>query len=468
VSLLEFPEIPEVTTQVLSAATLNSYKRGCEYLLGISHATYALGFATTSYTEDAVGYITKVYGYCYHDKNSVYYAFTAYQGGDAAEHWQVQGDFYGDDDLWHTVIDLSGTEQSETLQDGTADLSGEGQMTAGEIYLWRFRLGSDSGSDAHMRLFGFGEVESVSGWTAVPTYTNTATSAAGDFNDLRTDLNALNTMLPPIWPMANMPDGMEIGQGVDAIYMYCGYRYRGESLLLNIRVKSWIRYFPSDYWYWRAEIRDENGNYAEIFRSSDQGGSWGSGYAWKKTKEVDLTAGTAATNIANAGITLTMGDWYQVRLRIAKVGTDDPVTIKGGIIARKSNQIPSADWPTLNAWTMGDTNIGATELNKFSTALTELYTGGSEEIWGQHPAVGDGDSVHEDSYGFFGTHGKRWLIYKEDSDSAIHYGSSFGEEYGLGGTGWSSFDLTEIGIPWGGLYYVTGVDAAWEADAAYE
>ena len=97
----------------------------------------------------------------------------------------------------------------------------------------------------------------------------------------------------------------------------------------------------------------------------------------------------------------------------------------------------------------------------------QLYAGGAEELWSDsHGAA----YVAGQDRPCSGVHLKRYLNYRcaAGETPTLLYGAGFAEEYGLPtGDGWLGFDLSTVGLPAGGAYYVANVEAAFEADGIY-
>jgi hypothetical protein len=108
-------------------------------------------------------------------------------------------------------------------------------------------------------------------------------------------------------------------------------------------------------------------------------------------------------------------------------------------------------------------------MNRFSTNLNMLHTGGGEELYGDHHATTA--NVHAAAArDFTGVRRKRYLVYLPTDGQAptILYGTGFATEYDLsGGSVWTTFDLQELAIPMGGYYMVANAVACWESDVAY-
>ena len=91
-TLPRFPNIPEVETgQILGATYLNSLARGCEHLLGISHASHALPHATAVIQRYESTYGDLATYWMYHTADTVAYWFVAGQTS-AGKTWYIHLD----------------------------------------------------------------------------------------------------------------------------------------------------------------------------------------------------------------------------------------------------------------------------------------------------------------------------------------------------------------------------------------
>ena len=474
---LTFPEIPTVADNMaLSAATLNAHKSGLEFLLGVSHAPYSATWADAAWQEEfATTYQTVAIGYGYYRTglSKLYYEFDIYQdSGNGTNHWYAQIGFYGDDDSWHWVYSTSGTDTASQHESGTHDLtSGElAQLTDGGLYQWRIQIKTDdTGYHSKLRLWQFGLRSAIADWPTSYTFVNTQTFAAEKLNDIRTATNKLRDHVPDTVSIS----GGRVGSNNNDHDSYhvvqeSVYRYRAESLWCAIA-------FQHDNGYsgrtvkWRVTFEDTGGNSATIYESGDLTTT---GRTQFKTQEIDLTAGSAATAISNASITLTQGNFYRVTLAIKKTtGAGDQEVLRwyAGAVIRVSDGTPDGGWDVPNYWAHGDTDVGATHMDKYWTDLTLLYTGGNEELWSDHPfQPRDPDDDSSDRW-LSGPHRMRRLHYRcvdTDTGPTLHYGSSYASTLTLdSGSGWQMYDLENLAdLPYGDYYWLEGALVALECD----
>lgn len=451
-----FPTIPEISAgQVASASIVNIYNEGLRWLLGYSHRTFAATYASrdgVSRYQESYGTLYSFYAR-YQGEATFAYRFEAYQdSGNGTKHCYVKFQYYGDDSAWHDVVEVDSTAISWTHYSSTASLSGA-EMTAGKVYEWRMQRRVETGEGGNynvwVRLWYAALRDAVSGWSSPPTF-SAATSAAADMGTVRDDMQALYDALPKSDVLMGCHTARTEDDSGTHTFTKAVYRYRPESLYLAIRAVSWTG------WTWTVTIEDTSGNEATIYTANVGGNG---SYRWD-TASVDLTAGTAATNIAAAGITLTVGNEYLIRHQFTDGGTY--VTVATAFVLRVSDQTPAGAWAALNEWSHGDTDFGPTHLNKMSTDLTELYTGGDEELSLDTPLT----LSPADAYA--GVRLRRYLHYRCSGDDGpvIHYGSSYGDNLEIeGGAGWHVYDLSSIsGLAEGQYFWVSSAQSAFQSD----
>jgi len=470
VAVIPFPRIPEVAGgQVVGETYLMLLGRATDHLLGESHAAVAAPHATATLSRQEATYGDVGGGatyYLYHASDTLAYWFIA-GNTSAGKTWYIHLDYYGDDDAWHTAGEWSGTDSPST-QVGTLDLSAETQITVGKIYQWRWQAKtSDASYYTTLQVRFLAARTAVSGWTAPPTFA-AATSDYADCNILRTDLNALYTgVVPSVNPLGMSEGAKEHIHTQDTYQAYSrfAYRYRPDGLYCAV----WGMIGGAQTWYWRVMFADAAGNEAEVYESSELAAS---GDYVAQSTTIDLTSGAPAAALAAAGITLTLGNGYLVTIEAKRTSSDQTLYLKNAMVVRTSTGTPDGDWDVPELWAEGDTDLGPTGMNKFSTDLALLYSGGDEELWGDHHAARSLDN--DNAYG--GVHRKRWLVYRavEGETPKLLYGSGYATEYGLptcaagAGEQWLSFDLRGLsGLAMGAYYYVTDAGAAWESDEAY-
>ncbi len=464
-AIIPFPKIPEVADgQVVGETYLMLLGRATDYLLGESHAAQTAWHVTAVLKRSEATYGDPggngAYYYLYHASDTLVYAFWA--GEDhGAKTWYVKLEYYGDDSAWHEVEEWTGTEGWEA-EAGTLDLSAEANLTIGTIYPWRFQTKTSGGTyNTSLQVTQLATRTAVSGWTEPPAFA-AATSDYADCNILRTDLDALYAgVVPSVNPLAMCEDTKKHTHTADTWQAFArfGYRYRPNGLHCSV-----MGNITTANWGWRVRFADSAGNEATVFDEDDIAGT---GAYELRTADIDLTTGDAATNLAAAGISLVFGNGYIVTIEAKRQTSSYTLYLKNAVVIRTSDGTPDGDWDVPELWVHGDTDLGPTGMNKFSTDLGLLYTGGDEELWGDHHASAyiDGE---ERPYG--GVHRKRYLIYRVVSGGTAQllYGTSYATEYGLPtGDGWLTFDLTSLNLAPGSYYIVDDAQCAWESDSPY-
>lgn len=457
-----FPNIPEVEDgQIIGATHLNSLARACEHLLGLSHASYTLPYATAvlSTLEDA--YTELATYWMYHAAALVAYWFIGGQTS-AGKTWYIQLQYYGDDAAWHTVQTWSDTA-SPSAQVGTLDLSAEANITVGKVYQWRWLAKtSDETYYTTLQVRYFATRTAVAGWVAPPAIAAGASSAAA-LNTYRNNLVALNAgVVPSVNPLGMCEDQKEHTDPQDdwVAYTQWAYRYRPNGLYVGVWGK-----IMGGHWGWRVKFADAAGNQATIYSVDDIPAS----ADWtKQAVDLDLTTGGVATALSAAGITLTLGAGYLVILEAKRQSDDWRLYLDYAMCVRTSDGTPGGSWADNKLWAHLNQDVGPTQLNKVRTDMLELYTGGAEELWGDHHA----SHYHDGDNTYAGVHLKRYLVYYavEGEQPTLLYGADYAEEYGLpactagAGAEWRSFVPSEAGVALGSYYLVDDVGAAFEMD----
>ena len=453
-----FPNIPEVENgQVLGATYLNSLAQGCEYLLGISHASYSLSHVMawwqryeTSWGDMAANY------QLYHAGPTVFFAFRA-GSTSPGKTWHIRLCYYGNNSTWNTVAEWDGTGSSE-YRTGTLDLSA-GSLTVGKIYNWKFEGRTESTNYyTQLQVWLLSTRPTLTGWTAPPSI-SAGQSSATPLNTWRGDLMALNSQLSGATNVVGCGvEGWEMkhSQGTWHEYERWAYRYRPNGLMVGLQGK-----IMTATWNWRVRFTATSGQAAIIYTSPNIPSTYD--YQYYST-DIDLTSGDAATALASAGITLTLGSVYSVSIEVKRNSDDHALYVQYPLCVRTSNGVAGGSWVNNKLWSHKDRDVGPTQLNKIRADLLELYSG-AEQLWGDSYACYDWGSLPGAV-----VHLKRYLVYRCSSGEtpSLLYGTGFGYEYGLPtGTGWMSFDLSTIDIAWGMVYIVSNPASAFEMDEAY-
>lgn len=451
-----FPNIPEVESgQMLGATYLNSLAQGCEYLLGISHASHALPHATaiSERYENTWGDMAAFQ--MYHAGHTVFYVFWA-GSTSAGKTWHIRLQYYSAS-AWHTAGEWSGTEEW-VLKTGTLDLSASG-LSIGTIYSWKFQGETDTTNYyTQLQVWLLSTRPTISGWTSPPTISAGASSPT-PLNTWRSNLAILNSqMVSRTNVVACGREGIEQNHtaGTWQEYERWAYRYRPNGLTVGVQGKMLVA-----TWDWRVRFTDTANQSAIIYTSPHI--TTTDDYVYYSA-DIDLTSGDAAAALAAAGITLAFGSVYSVSIETKRNSDDHAIYLRYPVCVRISDGIAGGSWTNNKLWAHKDRDVGPTQLNKIRTDMLELYNG-AEQLWGESYACYDWGSLPGAVI-----HLKRYLIYEVygDNNPGILYGSNFSREYGLlKEAGWQSFDLSTVGVPWGGVYIVTNPAHAFEMDEAY-
>lgn len=457
--MLSFPTISPVTSgQTLGAAQLNSYKSALEYLLGESHAPMSLPGRASSVARYQTSWGTVWTGYLYHGSNTLYYLMRMHnQGSGKVCHARLL--YTGDDGAQHVVKTISAVNNDWTVHSGTVDLSSETQLTPGRAYEWRWQTRTDEETyNTVLEVWTVAERGAISGWLAPPTFA-AGMSDPDDLNTLRTDLNLLYANMVARTAALCRPTAQGWENDLENWHSraLAVWRYRPQRLYARVRLRASARVWCQ----WRVSLSDQADRSAALY-TSDEIEVFDRRWA---SVTIGMTDAAVAAALSAAGITLTAGQYYTVKVGIRKTQpAPDAYSLDHVFLCRLSSQAPAAGWAVPHLFAHGDTAISPANMAAYSTDLLELYSGG-ERLWGESPAMWAGG--HQDQA--YGYHRKRWLCYlhAEDARPQLYHGANLADSMDLPtGTGWQVYDLGQVaGLPWGGLMYLTGCTAAFECDA---
>ena len=447
--MIAFPEIPMVAEgQALSAVTLNAYPRACRWLLARSHEPYLANgvFGYLAYGDWAVVY----QAWALHYADTLYYDMdiATWYGGP----WHVVVQYYGEDETWHTVVDLYTAVDGRKT--GSVDLSGESYIEAGKLHFWRVIALSEAGAGnpvvVSVRRLAIRNALTIASW---PTFSDAATSDAADFNGLRTNLTAIRAFLPPAEALAVMLGETNVGTGSWTQVDRTRYiRYRPESLVAGLQVRS-----GSHDYQWRVVITDESDASTAVYTSGSYGYHADRWDAYET--EVDISAYADA------------GDYLRVSVQV--LCNEGSVVTRRSYAYRKSSQTPAALWPTLPTWEHGDTTIGATRLTAVRDGAWHTYAG-NEALWSE---VGFAYRDHLELWGapiHMGLHKRRWLVYlpRDGETPMLRYGTTFARDETVSlpsEEGWQNYDLSSVPhLAPGQPYLIEGCLCAFESDDVLE
>lgn len=477
-----FPNIPTFANGVLGATHLNALKNGLDYLLGISHGPFCASYCADYRTDeseircDTTTYWDThyYYGYIYPGdlgKARLFYSFWA----KSEETYYIRLQVYNDGSTWQDVFEISAANASWTRHEGTVSLASL-SLTAGYIYRFRIQIkSSQNGKTSWFQIWYLAIQQSYDSLATNPTFTNGATSGATAFNTLRSNLLALKARLPTALALTPMPVKTSYADTSTHIYFSAAYRYRPDTLYCKVRSRtSWTE------WNWTIQFYSAPETSVALYTRSNISPTYDTP-TWY-SQEIDLTSEPYASLLSGAGISLTTGTVYKVRYYFRKPSSAGSVVqLQGAGLYRKNTaKTPGGSWTVIAPFSEGDTNVGATKLNKFGTDIAELDTGGSEELWTDLPLNIDAtvttsnyQTSSDENFGFSGIFAKRWLVYMvsdiEEPAPAIHYGANLEKRETLStDEGWQSFDLRSTDIPVGTFLAVQNVRHAFLSDTPVE
>lgn len=451
--------IPELTSGVIGASTLNLYGNAVNHLLGESHAAYALTQMQNSSGTTSITPSRRETRYLYHVTPLLWYVI-ALKIEDDGRGSTATCTFY-DRDAETALGTVASTSTSWELKTGVIDISAhcaaQGYVPGDMLTIEAQLHTSNADSEAELYVFGFGERGVTTGWAALPAFTDGTASSAAHFNALRTDLNILhNNMVSPVNPLLTDAPRLKIqvsDEWRDVFRM--AYRYRGDGLYVTVEGKG----AGEDGWKWRLlSYAASNPSAATTLHTSD----WNVGTA-------DYILDSDAIDLSGAG--WTRGNWYMLRLQALR-DAGPTATIRRVWAIRTSTGMPGGSWVVPTQWAHGDTTMNNANLGKLTTDIAELYSGGAEELWGDTIAVlaaPDAAEGDREDRTFTGVHRKRWLIVRPHSGEApiLLYGANMAKTHSLSvnaGAVWQNYDLDSTPLPMGGHYAVTQCDVALEAD----
>jgi len=475
-----FPAIPTIETgQVFSAAVLrHGHAAAINYLFGESHASWPLAHTRTPSTDVYQSEYTTIWElWGLHASQTLYYRLMIKVNyGNASDRtWaycvQVSPD---DGTTWYTAFSESGTQNTYQLKENVVNLAavndGAGgtiadHLSLGQVYRWRLQVAVTDQPDpadctVHCIPWALGTRKSVAGWVTPPTFT-ASTSNPAHANTLASDAQALYDALPPGEAALSFPSlhtiifastWEELTRAV--------YRYRPNQLYVAVLGSAW----SDETWQWRVKVETDSAS-AVVYTSGAIAGDEAtelSEYSWDNAQLIDLTTGDAATALAAASITLTLGEWYRVVVEVYSTADPGRAWAVGAAVYRVSSGAAGEGYTVPHLWTHGDQDVGPTYLNQYSASLTALYSG-AERLHVDTAAV----DVVENGNGHALQHRRRYLRYRGVDQVRIYYGADMGQTYDPPASAtWTALDLDSVGLPYGGIYWVTGAEACMEADSA--
>lgn len=449
--MIQFPSIPKVETgKALGATVLNSYHKALRYGMAQSHEPQVLQLSADGATYSA-------------NWQWLHTWFIPHFGNRISFRYRIRcsGGVYGSSVDLDLRVDVGGTEivvysdntgSDKWMAVDSLDITGLG-LNYGTTYAWKLYY-KRSGSDdwVYCTFWELDEYDSSisSDWMAPPAFTENAISSAAYFNRIKDDLEILNYYRMDI-PKGLMacPAGFSSNGSSSWITLgtFC-YRYRPDKLRVNV----WCNAMAGKQWGFLATAQRWGGAEFDIFGPQYQTQPGDDGI-WGVEGNVDMTVHG-----------LTRGEWLLIRIKV--VGNPQlNLKLPGRCICeRYSSGVPATGWQPLADWAEGDSNIGSTRLNKLSTDLNALYSGGVEALWGQ--MMGTGFSP---SFRHVGCFIRRWLHYlpAAGQQTSIAYGPNLTRTISLGtGTNWQVFDLESTEIPIGSLFELNGCQTAFEFSKA--
>jgi len=482
-SLVPFPAIAEVVDgQVLSAAQLNSVKEALEHLLGHSHGPNGVVATQKGKATLTNDYITLWQGYMIHIADAALaYTIALTWAGAGGCQWRLC--YRGDDGNLHDADGFPKDETATGIHSATVTLTGT-SMTIGKVYSWYLRVESD---DEHPHVTGDvwrlcetpKSTWGTTHWITPPTFANGLSDDA-DLNALKTDCDALHEdKVSTVNPFFTVDDEVTYNCGSLAPVAYGRFCYRPNHLYVQISGRMKV----GTSWTWRPTIEYQDGSTA-LLAESDAITS-GDDFKWDQ----------ASFDISGLATPLVFGTPYRVEIEVA-TGSDDLEVKEVLILLGNGAGTPAVGWEVPVLFAEGDTTLSAANMNKYSTDLTALYTGGVEALWGINEAIQYNSEDHANSENgtgfkrmFGGAHQKRYLIYRHEEVTGditdgprLNYGEGHdwhvdlptGDDFdpspdnaSLSISEWLTYDLSDLPMmAFGTLYSVEHAYVAFECDQA--
>ena len=460
--------IPEVVASVIGATTLNLYSNALNELLGISHAPRALSAmrgplkapGETHYPvweEDRTSARTKETRWQYHVQPLLFYALSLRVANGATATCTIRDETASTD-----LGTVTTTSASWDLKIGTIDISAhvaaKGYVVGDMIELSVQLHTSNANDTAELMVFGIGQRGVIAGWQPLPSFTDATTSDPADLNALRTNINILaDNMVSPVNELTRNERRQRPQPSDDwDDCIWVAYRYRGGDVYVAVEGKG----SGGNGWKWRLvgyPATDVSAS-GDVFPYTSDWIPPSENYAIH-SELVDISA-----------LGWTIGNWYVLKVEAERDSTPTLTTRRVWIL-EVPGETPRGSWAVPNQFAKGDTDLGNAEASKWTADLTELYTGGGEELWGDTPAILPAPNTVEgddDDRAFTGVHRFRWLNvkpYRTDSP-VLRYGADMKETHTLiidPDLTWQVYDLDTTEIPVGGYYAVTYCEVAFES-----
>lgn len=528
-----FPRLPQLEDgQALGATTLNLYTRGLQWLLGQSLMTYSATRSRTNLRyQDSWGALWDSWGFMYYPRIRMR-AYIGTQ--DSSYYARFRLRYFGDDGNWHDVWTLDTTAYWGTNQvDIIIDLSGETHMTQNNWYHWVMEARTDDEqTNCVFQPTVIGLEPEVVGWVAMPDWIEDTVSSAANFNSIRHNAYALYNYTPKYHVFSRSKAITNVMDGMWITTTQLGIQKRGDDLLVGMQIASlgnhqWrvrledelgnvtepftsamIGPTPGEYPLRTEEIQlpGDKGQFFRIYFETKSHSStfhiltrrpfalfepdlsgWGDSEVLNEDFTTPAVLG-AAFSFEGRFDTLVVGDVVHCspapgryfRATVTSVSYLGPYPLysatlnEGTSIDFYEDEVISvgriSDWPPLEDWEHGDTDVGRHRLLNFNLALDALRDG-NDEIFGLVPFEGGLVWVSGDMVDFVGPHRYRWLIYYNDGSvdrPAVHYGPNFEYSHDLPQEPLDtmvSYDMTQITrLRPGMTISVSGVQFAAESD----
>ncbi len=464
--MITFPFIaPAFDGMALSAGQLNVYKQALEYLLGEGHAPICLECADEHSHYEGESDAQPVWdGYIYHLLDNLHFTarFRHDYGEPTEKRWHARLQVYDDTKVWKDAWSHEGGNSLNwhNIDVGIALSPAIATMTKGKFYRWRVLTWVSNDGEMHVesQVWTVGELQDAlpAVWVAPPIFSGV--SAAAQLEALRTDLQNLKALrtAPIVSHTATPTLTLTTDHGWHTL-LAGAYRYVPDGLTLGIYYQQGGSNADTNFEY-RVLMQTFTGAEQTVVPATLVNCNTDS----KRWLEQEVTFSGITEPARRAPCRLL--------LQIAKGnGSDHQLSVKAGLMARRSSGTPAAGWQTIDPFGHGGTNASPLNMGRFSTDLQMLYDG-AEALELYIPAC-RGQSFL-DTKQQTGIHRKRFLIYRhnENKSPRLYWGENLSENANLKvrSDKWNCQDLAQQQLPWGACYYIEDCNVSFESDEVIE
>jgi hypothetical protein len=317
--------------------------------------------------------------------------------------------FKGDDGNWHEIWNYVTTGfYTSNLVNELIDLSAHPQMTQNRWYDFEVR-GSTTDETYWTHFYPW--VVAIEPETPAllpsPAFTNNTVSSAANFNTVRENILSLYNYAPRyhIFSRSKEITNPSTFSWVPVTELAM-QRRRNPDIIVGMEIRSQAAH------QWRVKAIDAAWNETTLYTSPIIPSGESPQYTIR------------AETVQLPGV---QNEFFRLRFENYVHSNDWNVHGRRCFAFYESDLSVAPDWPVLNDWEHGETDVGNARLSAFNSAIASLLSGG-EAINPRVPLTGGDHWVSGDSVDFVGPHRYRWLMYRidgTDARPAVHYGPNF-------------------------------------------